>query len=153
MTHAFRSWDDVTWLRRQWNGPLIIKGVMTAEDAQRALQYGVDGIIVSNHGGRQLDGVSSTIEALPEIVDAVDGRAEVFLDGGVRRGADVVKAIALGAKACLIGRPYWYGLAANGEEGAVQVLKIFHDEIERVLMLLGRRNLGEVDASAVRRPP
>ncbi|MBI2867048.1 MAG: alpha-hydroxy-acid oxidizing protein [Chloroflexi bacterium] len=146
------SWDDLAWLRRQWTGPLLIKGVMTAEDARQALNHGVDGIVVSNHGGRQLDGLPATIEVLPEIVDAVKGRAEVFVDGGVRRGADALKAVALGAKACLVVRPYWYGLAVGGEKGVARALQIYREEIDLTLVLLGRRSIAEVDGSTVRTP-
>ena len=144
------TWEDMAWLRRLWSGPLVIKGIMTAEDAQRALDHGVNGIVVSNHGGRQLDGLSATIEVLPEIVAAVAGRAEVFIDGGIRRGADVVKAIALGARACLIGRPYLFGLAMGGEAGVRQVIQMLQSEIDRTMTFLGCRTLAEVDHTAVR---
>lgn len=143
------NWSDFAWLREMWKGPLVVKGVVTVEDTLRAIDYGADGIVVSNHGGRQLDGLPSTLEVLPEIVRAVGGRAEVFLDGGVRYGTDVVKAIALGARACLIGRPYLWGLAAGGEAGVARVLEIFEEEIDRTLALIGRSKVDKVDSSAV----
>lgn len=143
------NWSDFAWLREMWKGPLVVKGIVTVEDTLRAIDYGADGIVVSNHGGRQLDGLPSTLEVLPEIVRAVGGRAEVFLDGGVRYGTDVVKAIALGARACLIGRPYLWGLAAGGEAGVARVLEIFEEEIDRTLALIGRSKVDKVDSSAV----
>jgi isopentenyl diphosphate isomerase/L-lactate dehydrogenase-like FMN-dependent dehydrogenase len=143
------TWDDLDWLRNRWSGPLVIKGILTAEDAERAVQAGVDGIVVSNHGGRQLDGTAATLDALEEVVDTVGDRAEVLLDGGVRRGTDVVKALALGARACLIGRPWLFGLAADGEQGVFTVLDILRTELDRTLALLGRPSIAELDASAV----
>jgi isopentenyl diphosphate isomerase/L-lactate dehydrogenase-like FMN-dependent dehydrogenase len=143
------TWDDLAWLRELWRGPLIVKGVLTHEDAELAAEAGVDGIIVSNHGGRQLDGTLGTLDALEEVLAAVGNRVEVLLDGGVRRGTDVVKALALGARACLIGRPWLYGLAAGGEQGVVDVLEIMRTEIDRALALLGRRSVAELDRSAV----
>jgi len=131
------SWDDLQWLRETWQRPLLVKGVMTAGDARRAVDLGADALIVSNHGGRQLDGLPATVDVLAEIVDAVGDRAEVLLDSGVRRGADVVKALALGARAVLVGRPYLYGLAMSGEAGALQVLRMLAAEIDRVQALLG----------------
>jgi len=150
VSHAGLNWDDLAWLRELWSGPLIVKGIMTAEDAKRSLDYGVNGIIVSNHGGRQLDGLPPTIEVLPEVVAAVAGKAEVFIDGGIRRGTDVIKAIALGAQACLIARPYLYGMAIGGDDGVIQILRILSDEIDRAMALLGCRTLAEVDPSIVR---
>ncbi len=119
------TWDVLPWLRSLTSLPLILKGVLTAEDAARAVEAGIDGLIVSNHGGRQLDGVLPTIEALPEVVEAVRGRCEVYLDGGIRRGTDILKALALGARAVLIGRPVFWGLAVNGEAGVYDVLHIW----------------------------
>ncbi|MBI4286389.1 MAG: alpha-hydroxy-acid oxidizing protein [Chloroflexi bacterium] len=145
------NWDDLSRLREVWKGPLVVKGVMSVEDALESMERGADGIVVSNHGGRQLDGLPGTLDVLPEIVKAVNGRAEVFVDGGIRHGSDVVKAVALGARACLIGRPYLWGLAAQGESGVVRVLDILRDEIDRTLALIGRAKLGEVDRSVVRR--
>lgn len=144
------TWDDLEWLRSTWKGPLVVKGILSVEDAQRAADRGADGIVVSNHGGRQLDGAPGTLEVLPEIADAVGHRIEVLLDGGVQRGADVVKAVALGARACLVGRPYLWGLTVGGEAGIAHVLELFGDEIDRTLALIGRPKLSEVDRSAVR---
>lgn len=145
------DWDDVRWMRDQWQGPLYLKGVLRADDAARAVEVGLDGIVVSNHGGRQLDSAVPTLDALPAIADEVAGRAEVLLDGGVRRGTDVVKALALGADAVLIGRPYLYGLAVRGEEGVVHVLDILRAEIERALTLMGVPSVRQLDRSYVRR--
>jgi L-lactate dehydrogenase (cytochrome) len=144
------DWSDLDWFRSLWSGPLAVKGIMSAEDAQRAVDHGVDAVIVSNHGGRQLDGLPAPIEVLPEVVEAVNGRAEVILDGGVRRGSDAVKAIALGARACMIGRPYLYGLGAAGQTGAERAIGILRAEIARVLALLGRPRLADLDRSALR---
>lgn len=132
-----QTWDDLRWLREQWDGPLLLKGVLCAQDAELAVDAGCDGVIVSNHGGRQLDGVPASIEMLPEIAAAVGGRTEILLDSGVRTGTDVVKALSLGASACLIGRPWWYGLAVGGEAGVEQVLEDLHTEILRSMRLLG----------------
>jgi isopentenyl diphosphate isomerase/L-lactate dehydrogenase-like FMN-dependent dehydrogenase len=131
------TWRDLEWLRSECSLPLVVKGILTAEDAILACEHGSAGLVVSNHGGRQLDGVSATLDALPEVVQAVGGRAEVYLDGGVRRGTDVAKALALGARAVLVGRPALWGLAAGGEEGARHVLELFRAEIELALLLLG----------------
>ena len=141
------TWKDIDWMRSITSMPLVLKGVMTAEDAQLAVEYGAAGIIVSNHGGRQLDGAPATIDVLPEIVDAVGGQIEILLDGGVRRGTDVLKAIALGAKAVLIGRPYVWGLAANGEAGVRRVLELLREEFDTALALVGKRSVAEIDAS------
>ena len=131
------TWRDLERIRGLSELPLLVKGVLTEEDARLACEAGVDGIVVSNHGGRQLDGVAATIEALPEVVDAVEGRAEVFVDGGIRRGTDVVKALALGARAAMVGRPVLWGLAAGGEDGARHVLELLRDELELALLLCG----------------
>ncbi len=144
------DWDDLAWFRSLWPGPLAIKGIMTAEDARRAVSEGIEAIIVSNHGGRQLDSLPSAIEVLTEIVDAVGDRAEVILDGGVRRGTDVVKALALGARACMIGRPMLYGLGAGGQAGVERSIEILQKEIDRALALLGGPTLADLDRSAVR---
>jgi isopentenyl diphosphate isomerase/L-lactate dehydrogenase-like FMN-dependent dehydrogenase len=130
------SWRDLEWLAR-YGLPVVVKGLLTAEDAQLACEHGAAAVVVSNHGGRQLDGVSATLDVLEEVVAAVDGRAEVYLDGGVRRGVDVLKALALGARAVLIGRAMLWGLAAAGEEGVAEVLRMFQDEVELGLALLG----------------
>lgn len=150
LTDATLSWEDLKWFRSLWPGPLAIKGIMSGADARMAVEHGMDAVIVSNHGGRQLDGVPGAIEVLPEVVEAVSGRAEVILDGGVRRGSDAVKAIALGARACMVGRPYLYGLAAGGEKGVDQVLSILRTDIERTLVLLGCGSLAALDRSFVR---
>ena len=145
------AWADLAWFRSVWSGPLLLKGVLTAADARRAAEHGVDGLVVSNHGGRQLDGALATIEALPEIVDAVGHRMEVLLDGGVRRGADVVRALALGARAVMIGRPYLYGLGAGGSDGVRRALEILKSEVDHALALVGVPRVGDLDRSVVRR--
>jgi 4-hydroxymandelate oxidase len=139
------TWDDVAWLRSVSRLPMLLKGVLTAEDAALALQAGADGVIVSNHGGRNLDTLPATIDALPEVVAAVAERVPVLVDGGVRRGTDVLKAIALGARAVLVGRPYCYGLALAGAAGVRRVVEILHAELQMAMQLTGRRTLGEVD--------
>jgi 4-hydroxymandelate oxidase len=147
------SWDDIAWLRDQTKLPLIFKGVMTGEDAARCAQHGVDALVVSNHGARNLDTTLATIEVLPEVTAAVDGRLEVYVDGGVRRGTDVLKAIALGARAVLIGRPMFYGLALGGAEGVVQVLDILRDEVESAMMLTGQPSMDAIDRSLIAHMP
>jgi L-lactate dehydrogenase (cytochrome) len=144
------NWDDFRWFRSLWNGPLVIKGITTAEDARKAADYGADGIVVSNHGGRQLDYLPASIDVLPEIVDAIGDRAEVLLDSGVRRGSDVVKALALGARACMVGRPYLWGLASGGQSGVERTFSILNSEIDRTLALIGRPKLADLDPSALR---
>ena len=141
------SWDDFSWMRNQWKGRIYLKGVVDAEDATKAVDLGADGIVVSNHGGRQLDFAQSTLAALPPIVAAVGDRAEILLDGGVRRGTDVIKAIALGANAVLIGRPFLYGLTVAGQPGIEHVLDIFRSEITRALTLMGVHSINELDPS------
>jgi L-lactate dehydrogenase (cytochrome) len=143
------TWDDLRWFRDRWDGQLVVKGVMRADDARRAVQLGADGIAVSNHGGRQLDGAPAAIRALPAVADAVGGDAEVYVDGGIRRGADIVKALALGARACLAGRPLAYGLGAAGEEGARRAVEILRAELRTVLMLAGCPSVRAIDASWV----
>ena len=143
------SWRDVAWFKSQWGGPLLLKGLLSPADARLAIEAGVDGIIVSNHGGRQLDGAVSAIAALPAMVDAVAGRVPLILDGGVRRGSDVIKAIALGATACMIGRAWLYGLAAGGESGVERALTILRDEVDVSLALLGCADLSQVDRSVL----
>jgi L-lactate dehydrogenase (cytochrome) len=147
------TWRDLEWFRGLWPGPLLLKGVLTVDDARLALDHGVDGLIVSNHGGRQLDGAPASAEALPEIADAVGGRLELLLDGGIRRGADVVKALALGARAVMIGRPYLYGLAVAGQAGVERILGLLRDEIDKTLGLLGVPRAAELDRSALRPSP
>lgn len=146
------TWDTIDWLRSITSLPILVKGILTAEDAHVALARGADGIIVSNHGGRQLDGAVTSIEALPEIVEAVNGRCEVFVDGGIRRGTDVLKALALGARAVLVGRPILWGLAANGAEGVHAVLEILRAELELAMVLTGRPNLASIDRSLIKNP-
>ena len=141
------SWNDLAWLREQTKLPLLLKGLVRADDAILAVQHGVDGVIVSNHGGRQLDTAPATIEALPHVVQAVAGAIPVFVDGGVRRGTDVIKAIALGAQAVLIGRPILWGLASDGENGAYRVLELLKAEFDLAMALCGARNINEIDAS------
>lgn len=150
--YAKLSWDTVTWLRSITTLPIILKGILTAEDALLAVEHGVDGIIVSNHGGRQLDTALPTIEALPEVAEAVAGRCEVYLDGGIRRGTDVLKALALGARAVLIGRPTLWGLTVNGSEGVTDVLDILRSELELAMILSGRPTLASIDRSLVKLP-
>ncbi|HWE82766.1 MAG TPA: alpha-hydroxy acid oxidase [Gaiellaceae bacterium] len=145
------TWRDVERFASMSGLPIVLKGIVTAEDARLACEHGAAGIVVSNHGGRQLDGVAATIDALPEVVEAVDGRIEVLLDGGVRRGTDVVKALALGARAVLIGRPVIWGLAADGEQGVRHVLELFRAEVELALQLLGCRSAAEVSRAHVGR--
>jgi len=141
------TWNDFRWIRELWPGPIVVKGILIADDARRAVDEGAAAIIVSNHGGRQLDGVPASIKALPEVVAAVNGRAEVLVDGGIRRGSDVVKAICVGARAVLIGRAYGYGLAAAGEAGVARALEILRYDVERTLRLLGCRSLTELSPS------
>ncbi|MBB3082041.1 alpha-hydroxy acid oxidase [Geodermatophilus sabuli] len=139
------TWADLAFVRGLWDGPLVVKGVLRSEEVPRLLDSGADGVVVSNHGGRQLDGVQATVEALPAVVDAVAGRVPVLLDGGVRRGTDVLKALALGATAVLVGRPYLYGLAAGGQAGVEHVLELLRAELLRAMALTGSRTPGDVD--------
>ena len=145
------NWRDVEWFKSAWGGPVLLKGILSVEDAKLAAAHGADGVIVSNHGGRQLEGAVSAVHALPAIADAVGGRLEVVLDGGIRRGADVVRARALGARACMIGRAWLYGLASAGQAGVERALEILRDEIDITLTLLGRPTLAEVDRDAIER--
>ena len=143
------SWKDFGWIRSLWSGALIVKGILESGDAQRAVELGADGIVVSNHGGRQFDGAPASIEVLPAIADAIGGNAEVLFDGGIRRGSDVLKAIALGARACLIGRAHLWGLACGGEAGVTQALQILRGELKRAMTLGGWNSIAELDRSAV----
>ncbi len=143
------SWADVAWLRSLWKGPLILKGVLHPDEARRALDEGVDAVIVSNHGGRQLDGAPAAVRALPRVAEAAAGRLPVLIDGGVRRGADVVKALALGASLCLVGRPQLWGLAVAGEAGVAWALELYRREIDRVLALGGWDGVGMVGPGAL----
>jgi L-lactate dehydrogenase (cytochrome)/(S)-mandelate dehydrogenase len=141
-------WDDLAWMRDLWKGPLYVKGVLDPDDAEQAVdRIGVDGIVVSNHGGRQLDRTLASIDALPAIVERVGDRAEVYLDGGVRRGTDVITALCLGARGVFIGRPYLYGLAVAGERGVSEVLELFRSEIQTALVLMGCANVADLDRS------
>lgn len=146
------SWRDLAWLRERTRLPLVLKGVLTAEDAGLAVAHGADAVVVSNHGGRQLDGAVASLEALPEVVEAVAGRFPVLLDGGVRSGADVVKALALGARAVLVGRPVLWGLVTGGAAGAQAVLELLIAELDQVLALCGRPRLTDLDPTVVTRP-
>lgn len=143
------SWDDLAWMRRRWKGPLYVKGILDPEDAERALAAGADGLVVSNHGGRQLSGTLPTAEALPLIVDRVNGRAQVLVDGGIRTGRDVAVALALGADAVLVGRPWAYGLAARGERGVVDVLAMLESELRRTMHLMGVADLARLTPEAL----
>jgi L-lactate dehydrogenase (cytochrome) len=141
------SWADVEWVKKRWGGKLILKGIMDPEDARLAADSGADALIVSNHGGRQLDGAPSSIAALPPIADAVGSRIEVWMDGGIRSGQDVLKAVALGAKGTLIGRPFLYGLGAMGEAGVTRCLEIIRNELDLSMAFCGRTNIRDVDRS------
>src|SRR5262245_3501578 len=143
------SWPDLRWIREAWRGPIVVKGLLTGDDARRAVDEGVDAIVVSNHGGRQLDTVSPTLRALPEVVAAVRDQIEVLVDGGIRRGSDVVKAICLGARAVLIGRAYGFGLSAAGGPGVARAIEILRTDIVRTLKLLGCSSIAELDGSFV----
>jgi L-lactate dehydrogenase (cytochrome) len=149
LADAVVTWNDLQWIRKVWPGPIVVKGILTAEDAKRAVDEGVVAVVVSNHGGRQLDSVSATIRALPEVVSAVNGRTEVLMDGGIRRGSDIVKAICLGARAVLVGRAYAYGLAAAGYRGVVRALEILRSDVERTLRLLGCPSVSALGPSFV----
>jgi len=144
------SWDDLTWIREVAPVPLLIKGILTADDAHLALEHGVDGIVVSNHGGRQLDGSPAALDALVEVTDAVGNRCAVLMDGGIRRGTDVLKAMALGATAVMVARPLAWGLAAEGEAGVAHVLEILREEFDLAMALAGCRTIGEIDRRLVR---
>jgi L-lactate dehydrogenase (cytochrome) len=143
------TWQDFRWLRGVWPGPIVAKGVLTGDDARRAIDAGAAGVVVSNHGGRQLDGVSATLRVLPEIVKAVNGQVEVLMDGGVRRGGDIIKAICMGARAVLVGRAYAYGLATAGEPGVNRAIAILRADLERTMKLLGCASIGELNQSYI----
>lgn len=146
------TWGDLKWIRELWRGPIVVKGVLTGDDGRRAVDEGAAAISVSNHGGRQLDCVSASLRALPEVVKAVGGQTEVLMDGGIRRGTDIVKALCLGARAVLCGRAYAYGLAAAGEEGVTRAIEILRADLERTLRLLGCPSVGALDGSYVSVP-
>ncbi|HEU4356544.1 MAG TPA: alpha-hydroxy acid oxidase, partial [Actinomycetota bacterium] len=145
-------WDDIAWIKEHTGLPVLVKGILAPDDVALALDAGVDGIVVSNHGGRQLDGVAAGVDALPEIVRAAAGRIPVLMDGGVRRGTDVLKAVALGAAAVLIGKAAAWGLAAHGEEGVVRVLEILREELENVMILAGCHQVSDIAPELVTRP-
>ena len=146
------SWADFQWIREAWPGPIVVKGVHTADDARQAVDHGASAVVVSNHGGRQLDGVAPTLRVLPEVVDAVGDRVEVLLDGGIRRGSDVVKALCLGARAVLVGRAYAYGLGAAGRSGVARAIEILRADIVRTIKLLGCASVRDLDRSFVALP-
>jgi isopentenyl diphosphate isomerase/L-lactate dehydrogenase-like FMN-dependent dehydrogenase len=146
-----KTWDDLVWLREQWDGPIVLKGVLHPDDARKAADAGIDGVVVSNHGGRQIDGEIAALDALPDVVDAVGDRMTVLLDSGVRTGSDVMKALALGAKAVLIGRPYVYGLGLGGEDGVRHVLRSLLAELDLSLALSGRACIDDVGPDLLRR--
>ncbi len=152
LSRSTATWEDLRWIHDVWRGPVVIKGVLTSDDAQRAIDEGAEAIVVSNHGGRQLDCVPAGLRALPEVVTAVNGRIEVLMDGGIRRGTDIVKAICLGARAVLCGRAYAYGLAAAGEAGVARALEILRADVERTLKLLGCPSIAALDRSYVNVP-
>jgi len=145
------TWADLAWMRAAWNGPVIVKGVHTGDDARRAIDAGCDGVVVSNHGGRQLDGVPASLRALPEVVEAVNGRIDVLMDGGIRRGSDVIKAMCLGAKAVLVGRAYAWALGAAGGPGVARAIDILKTDLIRTLRLLGCPSIAALDASYIER--
>jgi len=146
------TWSDFHWIREIWRGPIIVKGVLSGDDARKSIDHGAAAISVSNHGGRQLDGVPASLRALPEVVKAVNGQVEVLMDGGVRRGTDIVKALCMGARAVLCGRAYAYGLAAAGEAGVLRALEILRTDLERTLRLLGCPSVASLDRSYVNVP-
>jgi L-lactate dehydrogenase (cytochrome) len=147
------SWTDLKWIREVWDGPIVMKGVMTVDDAKRSVDHGAQGIVVSTHAGRQLDTCAASLRVLPGIVEAVGNQLEVIFDGGVRRGSDVVKAIAMGAKAVLLGRGYAYGMAAAGDAGIERALEIFEADIVRTLKLLGCPSMSQLDPSYIAMRP
>jgi L-lactate dehydrogenase (cytochrome) len=147
------TWEDLKWIRKAWRGPIVIKGIHTTDDARRAVDEGAEAIVVSNHGGRQLDRVAPSLQMLPEVVAAVGDRIEVLLDGGVRRGSDIIKALCLGARAVMVGRAYAYGLGAAGGAGVERALEILRADLIRTFKLLGCASVAELDRSYVDVPP
>jgi L-lactate dehydrogenase (cytochrome) len=143
------TWTDLRWIREAWGGPMLVKGILTGDDARRSVDEGAAGVIVSNHGARQLDCVSPTLRALPEVIAAVGGRAEVLMDGGIRRGSDIIKALCLGARAVLVGRAYAYGLGAAGEAGVARAIEILRADLVRTLKLLGCPAISELNRSYI----
>ena len=147
------TWEDIAWARARWSGALVVKGILSGADARHAVDAGADAVVVSNHGGRQLEGAPATIRVLPEVAEAVGASTEVLLDGGVRRGSDVIKALALGARAVLIGRAYLYGFAVGGQAGVERILDVMRDEVVRSLTLMGCRAVADLDLSWITREP
>ena len=145
------TWRDLEWMIREWDGPFAIKGILSAEDARRAVETGVTAVIISNHGGRQLDHAPAPVSVLPEIVDAAGDQVEIILDGGIRRGTDVIKALGLGARAVMIGRAYLFGLGAGGEAGVDRALQLLTEEIKRSLMLIGCPSVKELDERYIKK--
>ncbi len=145
------TWEDISWIRSQWKESLLVKGILSDTDAKQAVQAGADAIVVSNHGGRQLEGAPASLRVLPQIVRSVEGNVEVLLDSGIRRGADVVKALCLGAKAVLIGRPYLYGLSAGGEQGVERILEVLKSEMTRTMILMGCPSVDQLNESWIQR--
>jgi 4-hydroxymandelate oxidase len=143
------TWKDLEWLRSQTHLPILLKGILRGDDAKKAVEYGVQGIVVSNHGGRQLDGAIASLDALPEIVEAVGDRIDILIDGGIRRGTDILKALALGAKAVLVGRPILWGLAVSGDAGVRHVLELLRDELDLAMALSGCPTLQDIDSSLI----
>jgi L-lactate dehydrogenase (cytochrome) len=143
------NWDDLAWIREEWPGKLIVKGILDPEDARLAVQHGVDAIVVSNHGGRQLDGAPGTIDVLPTIVDAVEGRTEVLFDSGITSGQDLLKALALGARAGLIGKAFLYGLGANGQQGVTQAIELIRRELSVTMALTGQRDAARISRDVI----
>ncbi|MGH6827935.1 MAG: alpha-hydroxy acid oxidase [Rhizomicrobium sp.] len=151
LSHSVVTWDDLAWIRKAWKRPIAVKGVLTAEDARRAMDGGAQAVVVSNHGGRQLDGVAASLDALPEVAAAVGEHCQVLMDGGIRRGSDIVKALALGARAVLVGRAYAYGLAAGGEFGVDRALGILRADVVRTMTLLGCGSLKALNPAFLQR--
>jgi len=152
LSSATVTWKDLRWIREHWSGPIVVKGLLTAEDAKRAVDEGASAVVVSNHGGRQLDSVLPTLRALPEVVAAVNGQVQVLMDGGIRRGSDIVKALCMGARAVLIGRAYAYGLAAGGPIGVARAIEILRSDVERTIRLLGCPSVSALDRSYLEVP-
>jgi L-lactate dehydrogenase (cytochrome) len=146
------TWQDLRWIRDVWDGPIVVKGIHTADDARRAAAEGADAVVVSNHGGRQLDGVRGSFQVLPEVVAAVNGQIEVLMDGGIRRGSDIVKALCLGARAVLVGRAYAYGLGAGGAAGVTRAIDILRADLVRTLKLLGCESVSDLNPSCLDAP-
>ncbi|HUL57020.1 MAG TPA: alpha-hydroxy acid oxidase, partial [Usitatibacter sp.] len=146
---ATLNWKDIEWIKKRWGGKLVLKGIQDVEDARLAVDSGADALVVSNHGGRQLDGAISSINALPAIADAVGSKIEVWMDGGIRSGQDVLKAVALGAKGTMIGRAFLYALGAGGEEGVTKCLEIIRNELDKTMGFCGRTDIRDVDRSVL----